>query len=241
MASKQKSKQKALTKKMKKTKVPPIVSDGMDVATDNDLDKLSELLKKHNVIVVLIHADWCGHCQTFKPLWEDYKKIPGRNVPMVSVNEKMLAKTPFKDAKIDGFPSSLVYSGKDGSFGSFKNDKGEDSNSIPNIRDKNVMMKILKAKPSMLQRVNNNSDADADADADPTESARATPEAEALLETSGKKEMRNKDKPMIKILASIPPNTNSDTIPERRVAMGGMRMRMRMRTRRRKNKNKGRK
>lgn len=210
MASKRALKTKKQAKKNTKKKQPVkrILSDGIDVSTDEDLAKLSDLLKKHSIVVVLIHADWCGHCQTFKPLWEDYKKIPGRNVPMASINEKMLSKTPFKDAKLDGFPSTLIYSGKDGSFGSFKNDTGEETNSIPNSRDKTVMTKILRAKPSMLQRVNSMS-----ADESQAETARSTPEAEALLEESGKRAIKDKNIPILNMLASLPPNTNSNTIP----------------------------
>ena len=192
---------KTRAKKTARAKKAP-VHETIDVNTEADLDKLSVLLKKHDVVVVLIHADWCGHCQTFKPLWEKYKKTPGRKVPMASVNEKVLAKTPFKDAKIDGFPSTLVYSGKDGSFGSFKNESGEETNSIPNIRDKEVMTKILRAKPSMLERVNEVE----------SESAHPTPNAEALLEASGKKAMREKDIPTVNLNTVNPPNVAVDTV-----------------------------
>ena len=127
--------------------------------------------------LVLIYADWCGHCQTFKPLWEDYKKIPGRTVPMASVNERMLSKTPFKAAKLDGYPSTVVYSGKDGSFGSFTNEQGEETHAVPNSRDKMVMTKLLRARPSMMRKLNSNNQ--------DSETALSTPEANLLREESG--------------------------------------------------------
>jgi thiol-disulfide isomerase/thioredoxin len=197
MPTKQKSKRNVVRKTKRAKK-----ADSLDVISDQDLAKLSDLLKKHKVVVVLVHADWCGHCQTFKPLWEEYKKISGRNVPMVSVNETMLPKTPFKDAKLDGYPSTLVYSGKDGSFGSFKNEKGQETNAVPNSRDKEVMSKILKASPSMMRRENNAN----------SETAHSTPEAEMLRNISGKKAMREKDIPMLNINIVKPPNTNSDIV-----------------------------
>ena len=180
-------------------------NDGIDVSTDADLSKLMSLLKKNSVVVVLIHADWCGHCQTFKPQWEEYKKMPGRKVPMASVNETMLAKTPFKDAKIDGFPSTVVYSGKDGSFGSFKNESGEQTNSIPNIRDKEAMTTLLRAKPSMMQRVESNE----------SESAHPTPKAEALLEESGKRAIKSKNLRTANANTPVPPNTGNNSLPNR--------------------------
>lgn len=179
------------------------LSDGIDVSTDADLEKLSALLKKHRVIVVLIHADWCGHCQTFKPLWEDYKKIPGRTVPMASVNERMLSKTPFKAAKLDGYPSTVVYSAKDGSFGSFTNEQGEETHAVPNSRDKMVMTKLLRARPSMMRKLNSNNQ--------DSETALSTPEANLLREESGKRVMRNKDIPMVNMNDVLPPNTHSNS------------------------------
>lgn len=216
MASKGTGKTKKRAKKQtakpaKKQPVKRILSDGIDVASDEDLDTLSKLLKDHPIVVVLIHADWCGHCQTFKPLWEEYKKIPGRTVPMASINERMLSKTPFKDAKLDGFPSTVVYSGQDGSFGSFKNDEGEESNSIPDSRDKVLMNKILRAKPSMLKRVNLTAMSEDDSY---SQTVHSTPEAKALLEESGKRAIQDKNLPMVHTEESLPPNINSDTIPE---------------------------
>jgi thiol-disulfide isomerase/thioredoxin len=204
-------KKKMKTKKTKTTKpvknaagtVSPF--DGMDVATEEDLSQLDELLKKNMVVVALIHADWCGHCQTFKPLWEDYKNIPGRNVPMVSINEKMLSRTPFKAAKINGFPSTVVYSGKDGTFGNFKSETGEDTNSVPNIRDKDVMIKILQTKPPVTEELGQES-----------ESLHPTRRAEFLLEKSGKKAIKEKDSPIFNSNNASPPKIISDKIRKTR-------------------------
>lgn len=178
--------------------------DGMDVAMEEDLPRLDELLKKNMVVVALIHADWCGHCQTFKPLWEDYKNIPGRNVPMVSINEKILSRTPFKAAKINGFPSTVVYSGKDGTFGNFRSETGEDTNSVPNIRDKDVMIKILQTKPPVTEELGQES-----------ESLHPTRRAEFLLEKSGKKAMKEKDSPIFNSNNASPPKIVSDKIKKK--------------------------
>jgi hypothetical protein len=180
--------------------------DGMDVATEEDLSRLDELLKKNTVVVALIHADWCGHCQTFKPLWEDYKKIPGRNVPMVSINEKMLSRTPFKAAKINGFPSTVVYSGKDGTFGNFRSETGEDTNSVPNSRDKDVMIKILQTQPPVIEGDFGQE----------SESLHPTRRAEFLLEKSGKKAIKEKDSPIFNSNNASPPKIVSDKIKKKK-------------------------
>jgi thiol-disulfide isomerase/thioredoxin len=204
-------KKKVKTKRTKRTK--PVKNgggtaspfDGIDIATAEDLPRLDELLKKNMVVVALIHADWCGHCQTFKPLWEEYKNIPGRNVPMVSINEKMLSRTPFKAAKINGFPSTVVYSGKDGTFGNFRTESGEDTNSVPNIRDKDVMIKILQTQPPVTEEVGQES-----------ESLHPTRRAEFLLEKSGKKAIKEKDSPIFNSNNASPPKIVSDKIKKTR-------------------------
>lgn len=203
--------------KKKNTKVVS-TNDGMDASTEVDLAKLEDLFKKHNVVLLFVYADWCGHCTTFKPTWEKYKQVPGRKVPMASINEKVLSKTRVKDAKIDGFPSGVLYSPKDGSFGSFKKENGDETNSIPNLRDEEVMTKLLQADPSMLQKVSaENSNADND-----SESALATPNAAALLEKSGKKALKEKDRPIVVMNEPAPPNTSVDTVEKMpRVASGG--------------------
>jgi len=217
-------KRNSKTKKQVKPRTKKL-SDGIDVSTDADLAKLSDLLKKHRVVVVLVHADWCGHCQTFKPLWDEYKKIPGRTVPMASVNERMLSKTPFKDAKLDGYPSTLVYSGKDGSFGSFTNEQGEETHAVPNSRDKKVMTKLLRASPSMMRKMNSNSNSNSNSGNQNSETALSTPEANLLREASGKRVMRNKDIPIVNVNDVLPPNTDSNSAPTlratRRRTLGG--------------------
>jgi len=179
--------------------------DGIDIATEEDLSRLDELLKNNIVVVALIHADWCGHCQTFKPLWEDYKNIPGRNVPMVSINEKMLSRTPFKAAKINGFPSTVVYSGKDGTFGNFRSETGEDTNSVPNSRDKDVMIKILQTQPPVIEGDFGQE----------SESLHPTRRAEFLLEKSGKKAIKEKDSPIFNSNNASPPKIVSDKIKKK--------------------------
>ena len=166
------------------------------------------LLKEHPVVVILIHADWCGHCQTYKPLWEKYKAIPGRTIPMASINQIMLAKTPLKEAKIDGFPSNVVYSGRDGSFGSFKNDRGEETHSVPNARDEAVMTTLLTGNSSLANNIV--------ADSAASETAKATPEAELLREKSGKRAIRDKNIPVIRRGPPSPPNLTLNSVPRAR-------------------------
>ena len=58
--------------------------------TQTNLKKLEEMVSKQNT-VLLNHANWCGHCQVFKPQWEDFKKSAGRGVNLVSIENEALS------------------------------------------------------------------------------------------------------------------------------------------------------
>lgn len=194
-------------------------SGDMDIETEEDIKNLMATLKQFMVVLLFIHADWCGHCQTFKPTWEEYKKMSGRNIPMIKVNEKVLAKTPFSGAKVEGFPSMAIFSPKDGSFAPFKGRDGNDTHSIPNIRDKVSIMKLLKTDPSKLMPNVEDSQED-------SESVQVTPTVRKRLTESGKKAIKHMNTPMNNVNESLtPPNTDNDIIitspPMKKVGGGG--------------------
>jgi thiol-disulfide isomerase/thioredoxin len=191
---------------MPKTKKTKKVSKDVDIETEADLPKLKAAMKNAPVMLVFIHADWCGHCQTFKPNWKEYKSTPGRNIPMVSVNEKVLSKSPFSNAKIDGYPSNIIYSPKDGSLASFKKENGEETHSVPNIRDKAAMTKLLKANPNQLM-ANNGMSTTAAID---SESLEPTPDMRNKLTESGKKAIEQINTPAKMTNDPGPPNTADD-------------------------------
>ena len=48
-----------------------ILGKNLDIEPVGEVDKIIENtgVEAKPVVVVLIHADWCGHCQTLKPEW----------------------------------------------------------------------------------------------------------------------------------------------------------------------------
>lgn len=167
-----------------------------EVKTEAALSKMTEALnsskKSGSPIVFLIYfgaEEWCGPCQRYRALWDEYKKTKGRKIPMIHMDHKMKDKSDhFSKTPIDGFPTNGVYSPNDDSF-----------TPIENIHDKAVMTKLLKADPSKLMKERETS-------ATPTPSMR-----EKLVE-SGRREIKNKDKAVEEMNVS-PPNTMNDALP----------------------------
>jgi hypothetical protein len=212
-----KTKAKAADKHGKVQRQPntPDEHDGLDVSSDADIGKLTDLLKRNVVVLGIIHMDGCHYCETIKPTLEKYKNAPNRKVPIVKINRSMLTKTPFNAAKIDGFPSGVLYSPKDGSFGSFKKDDGAETHAIPNLRDEKSMIKLLESDPKLVQNVVSN----IVPDEKDSESLHATSNAEALLEESGKKAVKEKDRPLIDMNEPLPPNTSVDIVNKKTAAV----------------------
>ena len=102
------------------------------------------------VMFVLIHADWCGPCQKFKPIWADIANTPGRRANIASVHYDMREKIPLlKDAKIDGYPSVLKVS-PDGRMEEYKvGDSETTTNAIPHMRNMDEMQKEVTDVPML--------------------------------------------------------------------------------------------
>ena len=124
--------------------------DKVDVRGATDVPKLLELLKKNKIVVILIYADWCGHCQVFKKeVWEPVSAMGNRKVPIAAINADALKKTPFANAKIDGYPSVTV-SGQDSRLAEFRGETGEPTNALPNARDLDAMRRMVTTDPELV-------------------------------------------------------------------------------------------
>lgn len=83
----------------------------MQIITVKDKESGTELdnaIKRGN-IMVLIYADWCPHCVSFKPKWEEFKKSM-RNKSLCDIGEveqTYLEHVP--SAKPKGFPTIKFY------------------------------------------------------------------------------------------------------------------------------------
>jgi thiol-disulfide isomerase/thioredoxin len=118
-----------------------IPNDNVDVRVGSAaaLKQLKELLKKNKIVLVLIYADWCGHCQTFKKgEWSALQAEPGRKIPMAQIQAEALDQTPLADTPVDGYP----YVGVVGQDRRMAN--------IENPRDMRTMRAVVNADPEVV-------------------------------------------------------------------------------------------
>ena len=107
------------------------ISKRLDVRSSKDVPILESLIKKGPMIIVLVHADWCGHCQTFKDkVWNKVPNSSSNTINTASIHHDMLDKTSLSGAKLEGYPSLLLV-GKDGKPAEYKNTNGESTNAMP--------------------------------------------------------------------------------------------------------------
>jgi hypothetical protein len=78
----------------------------LDVRSLADIPMFEKLMKKGPKMLVLVYADWCGHCTHFKEgIWnkQNLSKIHGANT--ASVHYNMVENTSMKNANIEGYPT----------------------------------------------------------------------------------------------------------------------------------------
>ena len=115
-----------------------------NVRSKKDIPAFEKLLKKGPITLVLVYADWCGHCTRYKEnVWSPLKSMKNRTANLASVHYDQLENTSLASAKIDGYPSMLVV-GKDRTPATFNGDSGI-TNAMPNANDLETMQKVASA------------------------------------------------------------------------------------------------
>lgn len=115
----------------------------LDVRSEADIPVLEKMIGGNSATLLLIYADWCGHCHRYLPTWDELYQTPGRTANMAKVHYDMQEKIPeIKDAKIQGYPSVIKVTPK-GNLEEYTVD-GDVTNALPAMRDIDVMKKELK-------------------------------------------------------------------------------------------------
>jgi thiol-disulfide isomerase/thioredoxin len=92
-------------KKTRKGKKAP----SLHITKSSQFGALKDLMGKSPVILVLVYADWCGHCQHFKPDWKSLEQLPNRNMSMVSIRDDVFSSSPLNNmVTAEGYPTIAV-------------------------------------------------------------------------------------------------------------------------------------
>jgi thiol-disulfide isomerase/thioredoxin len=122
----------------------------VDVRSKKDVAEFEKTLSLGPITLVLVYADWCGHCKHFKEdIWTDLQNLPNKKVNLASVHYDQLANTSQKDAKINGYPSLLVI-GNDKKPATFNDTNGEVTNALPDSRNKEMLETMVTSDPNTL-------------------------------------------------------------------------------------------
>lgn len=122
----------------------------VDVRSKKDVGEFEKTLSLGPITLVLVYADWCGHCKHFKEdIWNGLQNLPNKKVNLASVHYDQLENTSQKNAKINGYPSLLVI-GNDKKPATFNDTNGEVTNALPDSRNKEMLETMVTSDPNTL-------------------------------------------------------------------------------------------
>jgi thiol-disulfide isomerase/thioredoxin len=120
----------------------------LDVRSKNDVSGLIQRITTGPITIMLVYADWCGHCHTMLPPFNNAAKSKERLNQVVTVNEKMLPRINSALKKINqsasinppGFPTAYV---------GFPDGSNVEIPNLPRDEDKIIKIMNMEANPSM--------------------------------------------------------------------------------------------
>ena len=138
-----------------KTRKSKKASPVLKVDSLSKIPALENILKDGKVTIVLVFADWCGHCHNFqKNIWNPMcKKNAIHN--RIAIRDDMVPNSSLKNAKFDYLPSLLVVD-ENGQTQSFKTPEGEMTNAMPTPKSLNEMTQIVNIPVKPINNVNMN-------------------------------------------------------------------------------------
>lgn len=120
----------------------------VDVRSADKVGAFEGMLGSGPITLVLVYADWCGHCQRFKnDTWNDLTAMSNRKMNIAAVRDDMLPKTSLANSKLKGYPS-LMLVGTDKRPAEF-NEDGEVTNAMPSNEKKNLQSLLQTPLPEM--------------------------------------------------------------------------------------------
>jgi len=108
--------QKIRTRKMIRSNVGKLLPP-LDVRSNGDLSGFLKRITKGPITIVMIYADWCGHCQTMKPIFDSASNSSQRSCQVVKVKDDMIDKvnasikrinSSARPVEVQGYPTIVA-------------------------------------------------------------------------------------------------------------------------------------
>ncbi len=115
----------------------------VNITNENELGALDKRISIGPLTLVLVYADWCGHCQTFKPIMDQLENTPGRTIQTARIRDDMFPKSSLQDVPIEGYPSLLLVKNT-GEPVKFEKENGEVTTVLPEHKNVPQMTAIVK-------------------------------------------------------------------------------------------------
>jgi thiol-disulfide isomerase/thioredoxin len=94
----------------------------LDVRSKNSLGEFKKRIKAGPITIIMVYADWCGHCHTMMPHFDAASASKERSVQSIKLNETMMAdansvinrsiNNKAKPLSVEGYPSVIMVDNK---------------------------------------------------------------------------------------------------------------------------------